>query len=107
MILPAAVSDLTTLFLREVDDRLPGRLVGLFLHGSLCWGEFFPGSDVDFIGLWDELPAGADLESLQAAHQATRDRLPERMFDGFHCTGGGPGRPTAGHRGPSPGLLRG
>jgi hypothetical protein len=86
MNLPPAVAELTTRFLSESDDRLPGRLTGLFLHGSICWGEFFPDSDVDFVGLWDELPAGTDLELLEAAHRATRDRGPSPTFDGFHCT---------------------
>jgi hypothetical protein len=86
MTLPPPVSELTTLFLNEVDDRLPGRLIGLFLHGSLCWGEFFPSSDIDFVAVWAELPDGSDLELLQDAHQVTRDRFPAPAFDGFHCT---------------------
>ncbi|MGX6606465.1 hypothetical protein ACWKSP_30705 [Micromonosporaceae bacterium Da 78-11] len=86
MTVPPPVSELTTLFCREVDDRLPGRLTGLFLHGSLCWGEFFPDSDIDFVGVWDDIPVGGDLELLEAAHRVTRDRFPLRTFDGFHCT---------------------
>jgi hypothetical protein len=92
MILPTPVSDHTTRFLAELDRRLPGRLVGLFLHGSLCWGEFFPGSDIDFVGLWDELPSGGDLEALGAAHRATSGLT----FDGFHCTAADLAAPPAG-----------
>jgi hypothetical protein len=86
MTLPAPVAEITSDFLAEVDRRLPGRLTGLFLHGSICWGEFFPGSDVDFVGLWDGLPSGADLDLLRAAHEATMCHFPAPVFDGFHCT---------------------
>ena len=86
MALPEPVADLTECFLQEVDTRLPGRMTGLLLHGSICWGEFFAGSDIDFVGLWDELPTGTELDELEAAHQAVRQRFPAPPFDGFHCT---------------------
>ncbi len=72
--------------MQEVDQCLPGRVTGLLVHGSLGWGEFFASSDVDFVCVWDALPQGADLVSLEQAHLATSARCAWPAFDGFHCT---------------------
>lgn len=83
MSLPRDAATVTDAFLAEADERFPGRLQALYLHGSLGWGELFDGSDLDFVAVWDRVPG--DLEALAAAHDAVRGRHPERAFGGFHC----------------------
>jgi predicted nucleotidyltransferase len=83
---PEDVQELVECFLEEVDRRLPGELTGLFLHGSVVWGEFFAGSDVDFVAVWDHPPTGERLVRLREAHEIAKERFPGLTFDGFHCT---------------------
>ena len=72
------------------DAGPPGQVAeGLVLHGSLGWGEFHPGSDVDVIAVWSELP---DPDLLRATQEATRATYDARPFDGSHVAAGGPGR---------------
>ena len=106
MSLPSPVQDVTSRFLAEVDQRLPGRVTSLFLHGSICWGEFFPGSDIDFVALWDELPTGAELDLLRVAHEHTDAAHPKHAFDGAHCTARDLAGPPAAVE-PRPGSFQG
>ena len=85
MSMPAEVDQLTDQFLSEVDRRRAGLIDGLYLHGSLCWGEFFPDSDIDFVGVLDREPRPDDLGHLAASHAQIREAFPERRFEGFYC----------------------
>ena len=85
MPLPAEVASLTDRFLLHADRITPGLLTDLYLHGSLCWGEFFPDSDIDFVGVLARTPTADELDGLAQAHARVRDEFPARRFEGFHC----------------------
>ena len=85
--LPGRAAELLAGFQTEIDGRFPDRLRALFLHGSLCWGEFFSGSDLDFVAVWDRVPSEDELADLEDAHGATRAQFGQTAFDGFHCSG--------------------
>lgn len=66
-----------------IDERAPGLVEGLYLHGSLALtGEFFPGSDIDFVAVLPARPGDAELGALAAfgprwhpiIHEALRAR---------------------------------
>ena len=73
--------------LSAIDRTRPGLLDGLFLHGSLCWGEFFPDSDVGFVGIVRRRLSDADLDRLAAAHVQLRGSFPDRRFEGARRAG--------------------
>jgi predicted GIY-YIG superfamily endonuclease len=92
---PVEVVAVTDHFLACLGSIRPGLIHGLYLHGSLCWGEFFHDSDIDFVAVLSRVPGADDLTSLEAAHAQVRQALPERRFEGFHCQIGGLARPAS------------
>src|SRR5580704_16166960 len=85
MLLPKAVPDIAGMFLTTIDERAPGLVTGLYLHGSLGFGgEFFPGSDLDFVAVLARRPDETDLGALQAAHAEVRAAHPSPLFEGIH-----------------------
>lgn len=85
MPLPDEVTEVTSRFLTAIDARAPGLVAGLYLHGSMSLtGEFFPGSDIDFVAVLPARPGDAELDALAAAHQAVRAARPQPLFEGIH-----------------------
>jgi Domain of unknown function (DUF4111) len=85
MPLPLQVTDTTAHFLRLIDESAPGLVTGLYLRGSLGFGEYFDGrSDVDFTAVLSARPDAGRLDALAAAHAAVYHAHPHPHFDGFH-----------------------
>ncbi len=85
MTLPAAARDITSQFLDLIDVSAPGLVEGLYLRGSLGFGEYFEGqSDVDFAAVLAARPDATQLDALAAAHAAVFEAHPHPHFDGFH-----------------------
>lgn len=82
--IPQSVSDVTSRFLAEIDVGAPGLVDGLWLHGSLGWGEFFRSSDIDFVAGLSRTPNRLDLIALRASHVRTRAAYRQITFNGFH-----------------------
>ncbi|MFD7405731.1 hypothetical protein ACFV7R_24315 [Streptomyces sp. NPDC059866] len=69
-----------------IDASAPGLVEGLYLCGSLGFGEFFPErSDIDFVAVLADHPGRDVLEALAEAHEVVRREHPRPFFDGFHA----------------------
>jgi hypothetical protein len=85
MRIPPDVASVTDAFLCSADKRAPGLIQGLYLHGSLGFGEYFPGaSDVDFVAVLSGRPDDAQLAGLAAAHRDVQAAFPRPHLDGVH-----------------------
>ncbi|MFM6848890.1 MAG: hypothetical protein ACKOVB_07275 [Terrabacter sp.] len=84
--LPAAVLAVCDAHARLLDERLPGLLDGLHLHGSLGFGgEFHGGSDVDFVAVTSRRPTDDDCAVLRKVHADIDKQWPQPAYDGFYC----------------------
>jgi hypothetical protein len=83
--LPDEATRVTRKFLELIDNTSPRLVQGLYLRGSLAFGEYFPGrSDVDFAAVLAARPDAGQLDALGAAHAAVHEACPSPHFDGFH-----------------------
>ncbi|HSE10551.1 MAG TPA: aminoglycoside adenylyltransferase domain-containing protein [Nocardioidaceae bacterium] len=84
---PGPVQQVTGLFLALVDEARPGLVEGLYLHGSLGFGEWYDGrSDIDYVAVLGERPDTATVNCLREIHDEVATTFQRPPFDGFHLT---------------------
>lgn len=70
-----------------VDEAMPGLVEGLYLHGSLGFGEWYAGrSDVDFVAVTSRRPDVREVRALEGVHERLGDTFPQPAYDGFYAT---------------------
>jgi hypothetical protein len=85
--LPCEVSATMSAYARLVDDKLPERIRGLYLAGSLALGDYRPGrSDIDFVVVCDTALQPSELGMLRRVHTELRRMLPDPKLDGVYLT---------------------
>src|SRR4051794_14956079 len=84
---PGEVRQVTSLFLDLVDEAAPGMVDGLYLHGSLGFGEWYAGrSDIDFVAVVTHRPDASETRLLRDLHVRVGDTFTGIPFDGSHVT---------------------
>lgn len=84
--LPGEVAEVCATFLALADEAEPGLVQGLYLHGSLGFGEWYAGrSDIDHVTVLSR-PAVAAVAVLEDVHRRLAAEHPTPPFDGFHLT---------------------
>lgn len=83
---PAEVRQVTSTFLSLADEVSPGLVEGLYLHGSVGFGEWYDGrSDIDYVAVLSHRPAEV-VDTLRDVHGRVAEMFPRPPFDGFHLT---------------------
>ena len=85
--LPAEVALVMSAYLRLVDARLPGRVSGLYLVGSLALDDYRSGqSDIDFVTVTDLAFTPSELTQLRQIHRELRRTRKSPTLDGVYVT---------------------
>ena len=93
---PPEVRQVCDTYLSMVDEAAPGLVEGLYLHGSLGFGEWYAGrSDVDFVAVTSARPDQTTVRLLRELHDRVGETFPRPAYDGFYCTWADLARPTA------------
>ncbi|MER7463647.1 aminoglycoside adenylyltransferase domain-containing protein [Streptomyces sp. NPDC097981] len=85
--LPPEVRRSAGAYLEAADRAVPGLVEGLYLHGSLTYGDYRPGrSDIDFVAVLSGRPADHVVRRLGEALTELGRHHPRPYFDGLHVT---------------------
>ena len=107
MPLPEPVRQVTAHYLALAEERVPGLVEGLYLHGSLGFGEWYDGrSDVDFVAVTASRPDPATEIVLRDLHEDHGQSFPRPFLSGLYVTWDDLARPPLGVTG-LPGVLEG
>jgi hypothetical protein len=69
----------------RLDRELPGRVMALYLVGSIALDDYHPGqSDIDFVSVLACQAAAEDFEILQAIHKNIRQQYPSLLLEGMY-----------------------
>lgn len=92
---PDPVKQVTGLYLDLVDECCPGLVEGLYLRGSLGFGEWYPGqSDVDFTAVTGPRTTPEQRRMLREVHARVGETFVRPPFDGFYVTWADLARPS-------------
>ncbi len=93
--LPGPVEQVTGHFLSLADEAMPGLVEGLYLHGSIGFGEWYDGrSDIDYVAVLAERPGASVVGALERIHEEVASTFRRPPFDGFHVTWDDLARPS-------------
>ncbi len=85
--LPADVAATLSTYLRLADQKLPARITGLYLTGSIALNDYHPGqSDIDFVAVTDTTLLSEELGRLGRLHRELRRLAPRPKLDGVYVT---------------------
>lgn len=85
--LPTEIAVTMSAYLSGVDAKLPDRIRGLYLVGSVALNDYQPGqSDIDFVAITETALRPLELEQLGRFHSELRRRAPRPKLDGVYVT---------------------
>lgn len=81
---PMFVQSIVEEYVALFHDRLPNRLEGFYLHGSIALNAFIEGSsDIDFIAIVNQSLAESEVQIVATIHQELKEKYSNVEMDGY------------------------